>query len=40
MRVAEKCGMRHEAVHVEGMLIKGQFQTIHEYAILEKEWTR
>ena len=38
MRVAEKCGMRHEAVHVEGMLIKGQFQTIHEYAILEREW--
>ncbi len=38
MRVAEKCGMRHEATLVEAMLIKGQYRTIHEYAILAREW--
>ena len=37
-RVAEKCGMRHEATHVESMLIKGAYETIDEYAILAKEF--
>jgi len=40
MRVAEKCGMRHEATHHDSMLIKGQYRTIHEYAILAEEWNR
>ena len=37
-RVAEKCGMRHEATHIESMLIKGNYETIDEYAILAKEF--
>ena len=37
-RVAEKCGMRHEATYMEGMLIKGRYETIDEYAILAKEF--
>ena len=37
-RVAEKCGMRHEATYVESMLIKGAYETIDEYAILAKEF--
>ena len=37
-RVAEKCGMRHEATYVEAMLIKGNYETIDEYAILAKEF--
>ena len=37
-RVAEKCGMRHEATHIEAMLIKGNYETIEEYAILAKEF--
>lgn len=37
-RVAEKCGMRHEATYVEGMLIKGRYETIDEYALLAKEF--
>jgi len=37
-RVAEKCGMRREATLVEAMLIKGNFETIDEYAILAKEF--
>ena len=40
MRVAEKCGMRHEATHYDAMLIKGRYCTIHEYAILAEEWNR
>ena len=40
MRVAEKCGMRHEATHYDAMLIKGRYCTIHEYAILAEEWDR
>lgn len=40
MRVAEKCGMRHEAVHRNAMLIKGCYHTIHEYAILYEEFNR
>lgn len=38
MRVAEKCGMRREAVHRGAMLIKGAYRTIVEYAILEEEF--
>jgi ribosomal-protein-alanine N-acetyltransferase len=37
-KVALKCGMRHEATFVEGMLIKGRYETIDEYAILAKEF--
>ena len=37
-RVAEKCGMRHEATHIDGMRIKGNYETIEEYAILAKEF--
>ncbi len=37
-RVAEKCGFRHEATHREAMLIKDQYRTICEYAILISEY--
>ena len=37
-RVAEKCGMRHESTHLESMMIKGNYETIDEYAILAKEF--
>lgn len=37
-RVAEKCGMRHEATRIEAMRIKGNYETIDEYAILAKEF--
>ncbi len=37
-RVAEKCGFRHEATHRESMLIKGEYRTITEYAILASEY--
>lgn len=37
-RVAEKCGMRHESTHIEAMRIKGNYETIDEYAILAKEF--
>lgn len=37
-RVAEKCGMRHEATHIDGMRIKGNYETIEEYAILAREF--
>lgn len=37
-RVAEKCGMRHEATHIDGMRIKGNYETIEEYAILAGEF--
>ena len=37
-RVAEKCGMRHEATRIEAMRIKGAYETIDEYAILAKEF--
>ena len=37
-RVAEKCGMRHESTCIEAMMIKGNFETIDEYAILAKEF--
>ena len=38
IRVAEKCGMRREATHIDAMLIKGSYETILEYAILAKEF--
>ena len=37
-RVAEKCGMRHEATHIDGMRIKGNYETIEEYALLAREF--
>lgn len=37
-RVAEKCGFRHEATHKDSMLIKGEYRTICEYAILAPEY--
>ncbi|MBQ9748332.1 MAG: GNAT family N-acetyltransferase [Clostridia bacterium] len=37
-RVAAKCGFRHEATHKDAMLIKGEFRTISEYAILSREY--
>lgn len=37
-KVAEKCGMRHEATRIDAMLIKGNYETIDEYAILAKEF--
>ena len=37
-RVAEKCGMRHEATRIEAMRIKGAYETVDEYAILAKEF--
>jgi hypothetical protein len=30
--------MRHEATHIDGMRIKGNYETIEEYAILAKEF--
>ncbi len=36
--VAEKCGFRHEATHKDSMLVKGEFRTICEYAILSGEY--
>ena len=38
MRVAEKCGMRREAIHKNAMFIKGGYRTIVEYAILAEEF--
>ncbi len=37
-RVAEKCGFRHEATHIDEMLVKGEYRTIAEYAILSSEF--
>ncbi len=37
-RVAQKCGFRHEATHKDAMLIKGEYRTISEYAILAREY--
>lgn len=38
VRVAEKCGFRHEATHRLSLLVKGEFRTVLEYAILRNEW--
>ena len=37
-RVAEKCGFRHESTHKDSMMIKGEYRTICEYAILVSEY--
>lgn len=37
-RLAQSCGMRHEATHVDGMRIKGNYETIDVYAILAGEF--
>lgn len=37
-RLAQACGMRHEATHIDGMRIKGNYETIEVYAILAKEF--
>lgn len=37
-RVAEKCGFRHESTHKNSMMIKGEYRTICEYAILVSEY--
>ncbi len=37
-RVAEKCGFRHESTHKDAMLVKGEYRTICEYAILSSEY--
>lgn len=40
IRVAEKCGMRHEATHIHALRVKGEYKTFHEYAILSREWMK
>ena len=37
-RVAEKCGMRHEATLKCSLLVKGEYRTIKIYAILREEF--
>jgi ribosomal-protein-alanine N-acetyltransferase len=37
-RVAEKCGMRHEATLKSSLLVKGEYRTIKIYAILREEF--
>jgi ribosomal-protein-alanine N-acetyltransferase len=37
-RLAQSCGMRHEATHIDGMRIKGNYETIDVYAILAREF--
>jgi RimJ/RimL family protein N-acetyltransferase len=39
-RVAEKLGMRHEALFVENEWVKGAWSSEAVYAILEREWQR
>ena len=38
VRVAEKCRMRYEATHKNAIIVKGEYKTYHEYAILKKEF--
>lgn len=38
VRVAEKCGMRHEATLVSSLFVKGEFKTIKIYAIIKDEF--
>lgn len=38
VRVAEKCGFRHEATHRSALMVKGEFRTVLEYAVLRSEW--
>ncbi len=37
-RVAEKCGMRHEATLKSSLFVKGEYRTIKIYAILREEF--
>ncbi len=37
-RVAEKCGFRQESIHKEALLVKGEYRTICEFAILSQEY--
>jgi ribosomal-protein-alanine N-acetyltransferase len=37
-RVAEKCGFRHESTHKDSLLVKGEYRTVCEYAILVSEY--
>ena len=39
-RVAEKCGMRHEATLKSSLLVKGEYRTIKIYAILREEFLK
>ena len=39
-RVAEKCGMRHEATLKSSLLVKGEYRTIKIYAILREEFEK
>ena len=38
VRVAEKNLMRYEATHKNALLVKGEYKTYHEYAILKSEY--
>ncbi len=38
VRVAEKNLMRHEATHKNALIVKGEYKTYHEYAILKDEF--
>lgn len=38
VRVAQKNGMRHEATYRRALLVKGEYKTYHEYAILSDEF--
>lgn len=38
VRVAEKCRMRYEATHKNAIIVKGEYKTYHEYAILKNEF--
>ena len=39
-RVAEKCGMRHESIHRRAIIVKGEYKTYSEYAILKDEFDK
>ena len=39
-RVMQKLGMRHEATFLDGMLIKGHYETIYAYGILNSEYLK
>lgn len=38
VRVAEKNRMRYEATHKNAIIVKGEYKTYHEYAILKNEF--
>lgn len=37
-RVAQKCGMRLESIHKRALIVKGEYKTFSEYAILKEEY--